>query len=598
MKKILIITVILLLINSSVGLLGLQLPSQLKLKELEAQLDQSVFPIDEVVEVRLDIPEADFQAILDNPLAEEYKTASVNYNGYSLDNIGVRTKGNSSLSSVARTDSERYSFKLTFNEYVSDQSLSGVTEINLNNNFSDATYMRELLTYELLAEMGVPTPKTSYVNLYINDQLWGLYLAVEAIDEAYLRRNFEVSTGDLYRPAGDGSDLIWKGSDMESYSGMDLKTNRKSPDNAALLTMLEELNLGSDYEKYINVDGFLRYLAVSTAVVNLDSYQGQLKHNYYLYEENGYFHFIPWDFNMSFGGFGGGGMGGGRMPEDGIVEGRMPEDRIAEDGMPGGGMAGGGMLGGGGQSTTLKIDEPTTGNVEERPLISKLLAVEEYKEMYHGYIEEIVNGFLSTERFEARVEEIAELIRPHVEQDPTKFVTMEEFENGIYDTTSGLLAFTEERVENVKQQLSGEIASVKDGTEIAEGAGGIGMFAGGENAGRGQWGNIPQGVEALEGIEGMPQWGGNQAGEAPAGMEDGVPPVGRNQQGEAVGRNRGENAMQPGGEMQGGRAPGGGMGAMASRTEESAYTTISNTTLIMLLLLMTSAFGVFMFKRK
>ncbi len=595
MKKILIITVILLLINSAVGLMGLQLPSQLKLKEMEAQLDQSVFPIDEVVEVRIDISEKDFQAMLENPLAEEYKTASVNYNGYSLDNIGIRTKGNSSLSSVARSDSERYSFKLTFDEYIGDQSLLGVMEINLNNNYSDATYMRELLTYELLAEMGVPTPKTSYVNLYINDQLWGLYLAVEAIDEAYLRRHFDVSTGDLYRPAGNGSDLIWKGSDMENYSGMDLKTNKKSPDNEALLAMLQELNEGSDYEKYINVDGFLRYLAVSTAVVNLDSYQGQFKHNYYLYEENGYFHFLPWDFNMSFGGFGGGGgaMGGGRNAEGG-----MAEDRIAaRGGMAEGRIVEGGMDGSGGQSTTLKIDEPTTGNVEERPLISKLLAVEEYKEAYHGYIEEIVNGYLSTERFEARVEEIAELIRPHVEQDPTKFVTMEEFEKGIYDTTNGLLAFTEARVENVKQQLSGEIASVKDGTEVTEGLGGIGMFAGGENAGRGQWGNIPQAGEAPEGMEGMPQRRGNQGGEAPEGIE-GMPQWGGNQAGEAAGRNRGENVMGPGGEMQGGRAPGGGMGAMTSRTEESAYTAISKTTLIMLLLLMTSAFGVFMFKRK
>ena len=74
--------------------------------------------------------------------------------------------------------------------------------------------------------------------------------------------------------------------------------------------MLDAINNGGDIEKYIDVDEMLRYFAVNTALVNLDSYQGNMKHNYYLYEQNGVFSIIPWDYNMSFGGFG---AGGGRI---------------------------------------------------------------------------------------------------------------------------------------------------------------------------------------------------------------------------------------------------------------------------------------------
>lgn len=160
----------------------------------EQSLDTDVFPKDKVVDVRITIDPDDFQDMLDNASAEEYKAASVEYNGIKMDNIGIRTKGNLSLRSVVQmSDSDRYSFKISFDEYV-NQNLFGITKINLNNNYSDASYMREFLTYELAESMGLPTPKYSFVNIYVNDELKGFYLAVEQIGDAYLERNFGNST--------------------------------------------------------------------------------------------------------------------------------------------------------------------------------------------------------------------------------------------------------------------------------------------------------------------------------------------------------------------------------------------------------------------
>lgn len=63
------------------------------------------------------------------------------------------------------------------------------------------------------------------------------------------------------------------------------------------------MNDGTDLEKYIDVDEVLRYFAVNTVLVNLDSYVSNMKHNYYLYEKDGQLSILPWDYNLSFAGF-------------------------------------------------------------------------------------------------------------------------------------------------------------------------------------------------------------------------------------------------------------------------------------------------------
>nr|WP_262362904.1 CotH kinase family protein [Paenibacillus rubinfantis] len=275
----------------------------------EKKLDEEVFPKDLVVDVKITIDEADFQDMLDNASAEEFKTASVDYNGRHFDNVGIRTKGNLSLRSVVQmSDSDRYSFKLSFDEYV-NQTLDGIQKINLNNNYSDATSMREFLTYELAEQMGLPTPKYSYVNVYVNGELWGFYLAVEQIGDAYLERHFGNAYGALYKGemTGSGSDLTWLGDDPSAYTGLAQKSETTNGD--ILIDMLDELNNGSDYEKYINVPDALGYIALNVLTNNMDSYLGSNKQNYYLYEDDGVFSILPWDYNMAFGGMGGG-MGG------------------------------------------------------------------------------------------------------------------------------------------------------------------------------------------------------------------------------------------------------------------------------------------------
>jgi len=140
--------------------------------DLEQKLDELIFPKDRVIDVRVTVDDEDFQDMLENASAEQLKPAAVEYNGIKMENIGIRTKGNLSLMSVVQSDSDRYSFKLSFDEYISSQKLFGISKINLNNSYSDPTNMREVLAYEVAEQLGLPVPKYSYVNLYINGELW------------------------------------------------------------------------------------------------------------------------------------------------------------------------------------------------------------------------------------------------------------------------------------------------------------------------------------------------------------------------------------------------------------------------------------------
>ena len=380
-----------------------------------AVYETKLFSSGNTLHIDISIDESDWQDMLDHPLQEEYHAANVTINGTVLGNVAIRTKGNNSLTSVSGMDSDRYSFKIDFDYYVDNQNLYGLKKLNLNNNYSDSSCMREALSYQLMEEMGIPTPKYAYANITVNGELWGLYLAVEAIDETFLASNFEDATGDLYKPDGTGSDLVWISDDISAYTGLNLKTNEKTSDQSAILHFLDVINNEPDKaEEVMDVDEMLRYFAANTALANMDSYQGQMKHNYYLYEQDGIFSIIPWDYNMAFGGFGSG---------------------------------------------TIDIDTPVEGTtLEKRPLLAALLNNETYKTVCEGYLREIAEGFLSKERLTAAIGQIAGQIAADVEADPTAFYTTEEFTKSISsDSTEhqNLIVIGTGMAESILSQLDG-----------------------------------------------------------------------------------------------------------------------------------------------
>ncbi|MEL0649273.1 CotH kinase family protein [Pseudoalteromonas agarivorans] len=387
----------------------------------------SAFTPTAVNTLSITITDENWQDILENPLDEEYHETSITFNGVTLDSVAIRTKGGSSLSTVANSSSDRYSFKVDINEYVSGQTFFGLKKFTLQNSFNDPSYMREVIAYDLMDEMGVPTPEHAYVNFYVNGELFGLYLMVEAIDGEFLEKHFANSNGDLYKPDGTGSDLLWLGDDIQSYTDINLQTNEESTDNGAFINFVESLDAGET--NAIDEDTLLRYMSVSTSLSNLDSYHGTLAHNYYIYDQDGVFSILPWDFNESFGTF------------------NMDCNSV--------------------DIRELYIDEPVSGALNERPMLANVFADQSNLDTYHSYLTQLINGSLSSDTFSARVNEIADLIREHVQNDPTSFYGSDYFEQNLTSTTGqfyGLTSFMQYRVANMVAQLDGSLPSAGDGS--------------------------------------------------------------------------------------------------------------------------------------
>jgi len=148
----------------------------------------------------IDIVMNDWDEFIDNATSEQYYAANVVIDGEAYKNVGIRGKGNTSLSTVSSLGSERYSFKIEFDQYDSSITYHGLDKLSLNNLIQDSTMMKDYLTYTMMNEFGAAAPLCSFVYITVNGEDWGLYLAVEGVEDSFLERNYGSDYGELYKP--------------------------------------------------------------------------------------------------------------------------------------------------------------------------------------------------------------------------------------------------------------------------------------------------------------------------------------------------------------------------------------------------------------
>lgn len=548
---------------------------------LSMTYQNTLFDTSSVIEVDIDISEDNWTALLENATAEEYYDCDVTINGTTYEHVGLRAKGNTSLSMVASSDSDRYSFKIKFDEYVDGQSCDGLSKLVLNNNYSDATMMKEALCYDMFAFLGADASLYNYAKVSVNGEYRGVYLALEPVEESFAIRNYGTGYGQLYKPdsmemGGPGkmkgisisqireemgfdadsddtqassnagksdmqasneagksdaqassdagksdtqassdagksdtqvsSDTSDADSGSQSGSGSAQDTDKNSDtgknkpsappsassenppsppmdapdgfpegsgdqsrpgngnppgggfgdDSAASLNYIDDelssyetiwessvfKSTDKDHRRVINalknicaddadtevlaesmdVDNILRYMAVQTFVVNLDSLSGSMAHNYYLYEDDGQLNIIPWDYNLAFGGF---------------------------------------QSGSASETINFPIDTPFSSGVDlaDRQFFMALLENETYLAQYHDYLSQLVEEYVNGGGFDSFYDRVTAQIDALVQNDPTSFYTYDE-----YTAAAAMLKETVAlRAASVQGQLDGSIPSTRDG---------------------------------------------------------------------------------------------------------------------------------------
>lgn len=192
--------------------------------EYESVLFDTSLPIT----VNIVMDNSDWEDMLAGAVTKEYYQCDVEINGDRFYRVGIRTKGNTSLRNIASDpDQDKYSFKLEFDQFVDDQTCYGLDKLVLNNNYADATNMKEALIYDMFQYLGADASLYNYASVSVNGEYWGLYLALEAVEDSFMLRNFGVENGELYKP--DNLDFDNVQEDLQ-YSGTIDLNNLQPPE--------------------------------------------------------------------------------------------------------------------------------------------------------------------------------------------------------------------------------------------------------------------------------------------------------------------------------------------------------------------------------
>ena len=347
-----------------------------------------------------------WDAILDAAASTETYTIadSVRINGIVFDSVGVKYKGNSSYN----PSNNKNPLHLNLDYIKGNQDYEGYTEVKLQNGYQDPSMIREVLSYAIL-EQYMDCPKANFANVYINGTLRGLYSNAESITEDFCGDHFYSTNGSFFKcnPVGGAGptstvnpDLKWINNDSSSYvNGYELKSTYGWNDLVDLINTLN--NNFSQIETALDVDRALWMLAFNNVLVNLDSYSGAFRQNYYLYKDlNGRFDPISWDLNMSFGGF------------------------------PGG-------TGTGPLTSPSSLDPLSNSTSVNHPLIVKMLSNPMYKRMYMAHLRTIVQEIFASGDYLNTANTIRATINSAVQLDPYKFYTYAQYQNSLTTSVSG-----------------------------------------------------------------------------------------------------------------------------------------------------------------
>lgn len=461
--------------------------------------ENRLFDTSKVHTIDIVINDNDWEDLLETAQSEEYSECSAVIDGEAYKNIAIRCKGNTSLSNVSSMDSERYSFKIEFDKYDKNINYYGLDKLCLNNIIQDNTYMKDYLTYQMMSEFGVDSPLCSYVYITVNGQDWGLYLAVEGIEEGFLERNYGSNYGNLYKPDSisfgggnmdfdmeDFADKFDFNGDMPDFNNENASQNNFSP-FGMMGEMPENIEVSEDFDfsdmenggfempdmgdfgggmgsddvklQYIddNPDSYSNIFNSAKTVIS-DSDKSRLISSLKSLSENSDIeniidiekvirYFVVHNFVCNGDSYTGSMIHNYYLYEDDGQLSMIPWDYNLAFGTFQSNDATG--------QVNSPIDTPVSGDMSDRPMINWIFENDEYTELYHQYFGEFINSI----DIDSIIDDTAELISPYVEKDPTKFCTYEEFETGV----STIKTFCQLRIKSIQGQLDGIIPSTSDG---------------------------------------------------------------------------------------------------------------------------------------
>jgi spore coat protein CotH len=417
------------------------------------------FTDERIATIRIFMKAKDWDFTLQHAFDEQYVPADFWFDDELVPNVGLRPKGNSSLGQAVGWGNPRLPLAVDFNIFNRARSFHGLKKVFLNNGWSDPTLIREALAYPIFASLGIPTPRASLVDVWVNDTHLGVYTMAEVPDKAFLQRHFADASGNLYKPEVMAARLDWTEKDAtkkfnlagitvpqkdpvlgvniggapfieilkalgeeESVAGykpepeaegnmfrglpptvmadnyvdaVGLKTNEDNPDYTALFRFLEVLNKEPDATFPQEIE---KVLDVDETLRFLAA-SAVVVHldNYIGIGHNNYLYEAGGKFYF------------------------IPWDMNMAFGTFNMGIRKNGII-------NYYVDEPTGAQTYRYPVVKRLLSYQPYLDRYHTYIQQLLDGPFSPDVILPRIDRLAEMVRPYAKADDRMFYTYEDWE--------------------------------------------------------------------------------------------------------------------------------------------------------------------------
>jgi spore coat protein CotH len=354
-------------------------------------------------------------------------------NGTALKNVGLRFKGN--FTYIASASGLKRPLQIDLNRYDGDQRWQGLGKLSLANGVTDPDRTRESLAFAVFRAAGVPAPRTAYAEITLtipgkyDREFVGLYTLIEHVGANFLHGHFKSANGLLLKPEGlRGLDYL--GEDWPPYEHRYRPKGEASKrDQQRLIAFTRLVNGGDDEQfrnqigSFLDIDEFLRYLAVNALIASLDSPLG-FGHNFFMYlRPDNRFVFIPWDLDLSMG----------TWPMGGPTEKQME----------------------------LSLQHPHIG---QHKLIDRLLAVKDINDKYQQILKDLTATCFTKEKLLKDIDAIEAAIKEPLAREKKATAARQEKiggfgfgppGGGIFGHGLDLREFVAKRTESVAAQLAG-----------------------------------------------------------------------------------------------------------------------------------------------
>ena len=276
---------------------------------VHAQSADDLFDPAELHDVWVHINSLDWAQLRATFMDNTFYPCDFEWRGLKVRNAGCRSRGTGSRSGT------KPALEVDFNYYVRGQTLLGLEGIVLDNQWQDASMIKERLSMRLFERLGLPAPRETYARLHVGGarDYIGVYAMVEKIDEAFLQR-LDDRDGHLYEFRWiDEYGFEDLGAELEPYAArFEARTHTRDSMfdlYAPVRNLVYAINEASDTDlepvlaRSFDIRALLLHLAAENYLGEWDGFVGYAgMSNFYLHgvTVTGLYELLAWDKDSTF----------------------------------------------------------------------------------------------------------------------------------------------------------------------------------------------------------------------------------------------------------------------------------------------------------